>query len=239
MITSVSNDKIKEIIKLKDNKNMMQEKKFIVETMHLVEEAKKCGVLLETISLNDINLGVKNTVVSSNVMAKLSDLKTPSNVIGICKFLDESDDLSDKVLILDGVGDPGNLGTIIRSANAFGIKDIVLSKTSVNKYNSKVIRATEGMMFNLNVISRDLNEYIKELKNSGYKILVTDVTGGSDIRNINKDEKLAIVMGSEGSGVSDEIKKLSDENIYIKTSDSCESLNVAVATSIILYELAK
>ena len=239
MITSTSNEKIKNIIKLKDNKYMVEQQKFIVETKHIVQEAKKAGILLETLSLDEIDFGVPNTLVSKNVMERISDLKSSSNIIGICKFIDESDDLSDKVLILDGVQDPGNLGTIIRSANAFGVKDIVLSKTSVNKYNSKVLRATEGMIFNMNVITKDLASYINDLKEMNYKILVTDVTGGTDIRNISKEGKLAIIIGSEGNGVSDSIKKLSDENIYIKMNDTCESLNVAVATSIILYELKK
>ena len=132
--------------------------------------------------------------------------------------------------------DPGNLGTIIRSSLAFNVHDIVLSLNTVDIYTEKVIRSTQGMLFKVNIIRSDLETIIKDLKNKGYLILGTDVNLGVDARDI-KSEKMALVMGNEGQGVSSRIKKMCDKNLYIKMNKDVESLNVGVATSILLYEL--
>ena len=238
MITSTSNEKIKDIKKLKNTKTMNEEKKFIIEGEHLIIEAKKAGILLETLSINDVSFGVTNTLVSENVMKSISSLNTICPVIGICKIEEKDLELGNKIIILDGVSDPGNLGTIIRSANAFGFNDIILSKTCVKKYNDKVLRATQGMIFSMNVITKDLTEYIPYLKANGYDVYGTDVINGTNACDVKYD-KIAVVMGSEGLGLSNEVEELIDKNIYIKMNDTCESLNVAVASSIIMYELNK
>ena len=238
MITSTSNEKIKYIKKLRNNKTIYEEKKFIIEGEHLIIEAKKSGILLETFSINDACYGVSNTLVSENVMKSISSLNTICPVIGICKIEEKKAELGNKIIILDGVSDPGNLGTIIRSANAFGFSDIILSKSCVNKYNDKVLRATQGMIFSMNVVTKDLTESIPYLKDNGYSVYGTDVVKGTNVCNVN-DDKIAVVMGSEGLGLSNEVKELIDKNIYIKMNDTCESLNVAVASSIIMYELNK
>ena len=131
--------------------------------------------------------------------------------------------------------DPGNLGTIIRSSVAFNVDTIVLSDTCVDLYNSKVVRATQGMLFSVNIIKRDLKKLIPTLK--GYKIYGTKVDGGKSLKSIEKVKKFAIIMGSEGQGVRSDILDMCSDYIYINMNKSCESLNVAVATSIILYEL--
>lgn len=239
VIESKENKKIKYLNKLRNNKYMNEEKKFIVEGKHLVEEAKNTGILIETYSTNKINYDVTNNVVSSNVMQYISTLPSTPDVIGICNFIPEKKVLGNKIIILDGVRDPGNLGTIIRSAMAFDIDTIVLSKDSVNKYNEKVIRATQGMLFKVNVIERDLLRFIPSLINDGYNVYGTDVVNGKDITSINKTGKTAIVMGNEGTGVSKEVRSLLKENIYININKYCESLNVSVAASIIMYEISK
>lgn len=237
IISSVSNEKIKKVRKLKNNKEMQKEQKFIIEGEHLIIEAKKAGLLIETFSLNDESYGVTNTVVTKNVMQSISNLSTAPSVIGVCKFINEANNLGNKIIILDGVGDPGNLGTIIRSAKAFGFNDVILSDTCVKKYNEKVVRATQGMLFNTNIITRNLCEFIPFLKQNGYEIYGTDVNLGIDAKSVKNIGKIAVIMGSEGTGVSDEVKALVDKNIYIKMDEDCESLNVAVASSIIMYEL--
>ena len=237
MIESKDNKKIKYINKLKNSKLMNEDRKFIVEGKHLVEEAYKNNILLETISTSDTTYNVPNTIVSNNIMNYVSILKSKTDIIGICKFIDEKE-IGDKIIILDKVQDPGNVGTIIRSASAFNFDTIVLSLDSVNKYNDKLIRSSQGMLFNSNVIVKNIEEFIKELKNNNYTICATDVNDGKNVSEIT-DKKIALIMGNEGSGVSDKIKKLSDKNIYIPTNDKCESLNVAVAASIIMYELNK
>jgi len=237
MITSVDNKKIKEISKLNNKKYRKESGLFIIEGEHLVEEAYKHNLLLSVYSLYETNYP-NSEIVSELVMKKISNLDSIPNIIGVCKFKEESE-LGNKILILDGIQDPGNLGTIIRSAVAFSIDTVVLSNDTVDLYNSKVLRATQGMIFNINIISRDLFDFILKLKENNYKIYSTNVVNGIELKNIEFEEKCAIIMGSEGNGVKKEIQDMSDENIYINMNSLCESLNVGVAASIILYELNK
>ena len=150
MITSVDNKRIKEVSKLNNRKYRKEMSLFLVEGSHLVEEAYKHNLLVETYSLDE-NDYPNNNVVSENVMRKISSLDTVSNIIGVCKFKKENE-LGNKLLILDDIQDPGNLGTIIRSAVAFNVDTIILSNDTVDLYNPKVIRATQGMIFNINII---------------------------------------------------------------------------------------
>ena len=168
-------------------------------------------------------------------MEKISNQQSISYNVAVVNFIPE-DAINGNILILDNLQDPGNLGTIIRSATAFNINTIILSDDSVDLYNPKVVRATEGMIFNLNIIRRDLNKIIPVLKNLGYKLIGTDVKKGMDVRNIRK-ENVAIVIGNEGSGMKNETKNMCDEFINIKMMDTCESLNAGVAASIIMYEV--
>ena len=237
VIESVDNKKIKELRKLKTKKYRDEEKKFLVEGIHLVKEAYDSGSLIEVLLLegDDIDFNANVTYVSESVMKSLSDLETPYNIIGICNYPQEKE-IGNKVLMLDEIQDPGNLGTIIRSSVAFNIDTIILSKTSVDVYNSKVLRGCQGMNFHINIIRDDLIENIKNLKSKGYRVYTTDVNGGKELKSIKSPDKYVIIMGNEGKGVSFEASDLSDERIYINMNENCESLNVAVATSIILYE---
>lgn len=239
MIESLDNKKIKELRKLKDKKYRDKEKRYLVEGIHLVLEAYKKGDLLEIIlgENEDVDILVPKVYVSNQILKSLSSLETPYKVIGVCKYPNEDLELGDKLLILDGVQDPGNLGTIIRSSVAFNISTVVLGNNCVDLYNSKVIRACQGMNFHINIIRRNLKDFITNIKKEDYYILGTNVNDGSDLKSISNLSKYAIIMGNEGNGVSKEIQDMCDRNIYIKMNDKCESLNVAVATSIILYEL--
>ena len=240
LITSVDNNRIKFINKLKRKKYRDKENKFLVETFNLVEEASKEGVLLEVYILEGVSFPFEVSCdvfeVTSEVMNKIKEVNT-SNVIGVCKKKDFDSFLGNKILLLDGVGDPGNMGTIIRSSVAFGVDTVVLSLDSCDLYNDKVIRATEGAIFKINVIRDDLCSVINKIKTFNIPVYGTDVVNGIDVSSLNEDS-YAVVMGSEGNGVSLEVKELVDKNIYIKTNN-VESLNVAVATGIILYELNK
>ena len=236
MITSINNERIKEISKLNNKKYRKEKGLFIVEGEHLVEEAYKHNLLVEVYSLNETSYE-NSYIVTESVMKKISNLDSIPNIIGICKIKNE-EEIGNRILILDNIQDPGNLGTIIRSAVAFNVSTIVLSNDSVDLYNSKVIRATEGMIFNINIISRDLFSFVPSIKNQ-YKIYGTNVESGTLLKNVEKVEKCAIIMGNEGNGVKKELQKICDENIYIEMNKQCESLNVGVATSIILYELGR
>ena len=238
--TSVENDKIKDIKKLHQSKYRNMQNVFLVEGIHLVEEAYKKGLLKQLIieENNPFTLDVDTIVVSTNVMNSISDLDTPQGVMGICKKI-EPNEIKGNVLILDQIQDPGNLGTIIRSALAFNIDTIILSTDTVDLYNSKVIRASQGMIFHVNIISAELKTMIEYLKRKDYLIYGTRLESAQNIKNVEKGKNFAIIVGNEGNGVKKEILDLCDEYVYIKTNPMCESLNVGVAASIILYELEK
>ena len=240
LIESIDNDKIKKLKKLHQKKYRDIEDKYLIEGIHLVKEAYKSNDLLEVLLLEGqtVDFDCDITYVSKKVIKYLSNLETPYNIIGICKKNKEKE-IKGNVLILDDIQDPGNLGTIIRSSLAFNIDTIILSENSVDLYNFKVLRSSQGMNFHINIIKDNLSKRIRQLKNNGYTIYTTDVNEGKELKNIKFDKKCAIIMGNEGNGVSKEISNLSDEKIYINMNKNCESLNVAVATSIILYELNK
>lgn len=239
LYTSIENKKIKSIKKLEQKKFRDETSEFVVEGDHLVMEAFKANILKEVIALEGTiidKVDVEINYATSSVLKYISSLSTPPKVIGICKKIKEKP-LKDKILILDGIQDPGNLGTIIRNCVAFNISDIIVSSDTTDIYSPKVLRATQGMIFNVNIIKRDLGEIIYLLKNSGYTIYGTKVNGGKSVKNIEKKEKFAIIMGNEGNGVKKENLDLCSEYIYIDMNNKCESLNVGVATGIILYEL--
>lgn len=240
LITSLDNKKIKKYASLNTSRERYNEKLFLVEGMHLIEEAYKAGILVDILLLEDSSLSFtpnfEITYVTSDILRKVSNLTSYTNAIGVCKINDNHEIIGNHLLILDDVQDPGNLGTIIRSSKAFNVDTIILSTNSVDIYNDKVLRSTQGMLFTMNIIYADLEKEIPILKKEGYHLLGTDVNTGIDVRK-KKYSKYALVMGNEGHGVSDKIKALCDENLYIKMNDECESLNVGVATSILLYEL--
>lgn len=241
LITSLENEKIKKYMKLKDKKCRDQENQFMVEGEHLVIEAYRSGLLEEILLEQDevTVLDTEITYVTKEILEKLSMLETPSHIIGICKKKEEKRELGNQILLLDRIQDPGNLGTIIRSSKAFGVDTIVLGEGCCDLYNEKVIRSTQGIGFHMNIISRNLKDVILELKKQEIPILGTRVEYGDDIRELtNRDkEKYALIMGNEGRGVSSDLLDLCDKFIYIELDKDVESLNVAIATSILLYEL--
>ena len=239
LITSLNNEHIKELCKLNQKKYRDESDLFLIETKHLVLEAYKEGIVKELIlEQNEIfPLDVPTTYVTKQILKKLTNTDNPSNVMAVVEKIKEKDDIGEKILILDHIQDPGNLGTIIRSAVAFNIDTIVLSKDTVDLYNPKVVRSNQGMMFHINIISRDPIKFINGLKKKDYKIIGTKVTNGKDVRDAKIYSHFALVIGNEGQGISNDIDNLCDEYLYIKMNENCESLNAGVAASILLYEI--
>lgn len=188
LYTSIDNKKIKDIKKLNTKKYRDKVGLFLVEGEHLVLEAYKTGYLKELIlEENEIfPLDVETNYVTNNVLNYISELDTPQKVIGICKKI-ENNELGDRLLILDDIQDPGNLGTIIRSSVAFNIDTIILSDNSVDLYNSKVIRASQGLLFHMNIIRCDLLLELPRLKDLDYYIYGTKVTHGHDLKTLEKN----------------------------------------------------
>lgn len=243
VITSLENEKVKKYTKLKKRKYRDEYGEFIVEGMHLVLEAFKSGIIIELIMEENeaIPLPCPYVYVTKEIIKKVSEMETPTNIMALCKKLPDRDLIGSKFLILDEVQDPGNLGTIIRSAKAFNIDTVILSENSVDLYNPKVIRATQGMLFHLNVISRRINMILDVLKNKNIPIYGTGVDYGRDVCELNKKdrESFALIVGNEGNGLRSSTFEKCDKKLYIKMNERVESLNVAVATSILLYELNK
>jgi len=236
LITSVNNDKIKELVKLKDKKYRDSNNLFFIEGYDIVLEAYKNNCIKELYVLDGtlVDMDVPVTYVSYDVMKKISDMECVSEYYAVCNKKKELE-IGNRIIILDGIQDPGNLGTIIRSAVAFNFDTVVISKNTVDLYNPKVIRSTKGMLFNKNIIVRELSEFMLEL--SDYVIYGTDVISGDNVKNIDEVSKIAIVIGNEGRGISDSVRRLCNKFIYIPTSDDCESLNAGVAASILMYEV--
>lgn len=235
-LSSINNDKVKFWQKLSQKKYRDIEKLFLVEDEHLVNEALKMNVVKEIITIDkDAKYSVTTYYVTDKIMKLISSQVTSAKVIAVCHQLQERK-ADGNIIVLDKLQDPGNLGTIIRSAVAFDFDTVVLSNDSVDLYNPKVVRASEGMIFHINIIRTNIIDFLQNLDDEYLKI-TTDVESGKDIKDINFN-KCAIVIGNEGNGVSEEVKIICNEKVYIKMSDNCESLNASVSASILMYEVS-
>mgnify|MGYP004501593099 FL=1 len=240
LYTSIENNKIKEIKKLNQKKYRDKQQLFLVESRHLVLEAYKTGYLKTLILEQDeiFPLNIETMYVTNDIIHYLGETETPQTIMGVCEKVKEAETPGSKILILDNIQDPGNMGTIIRSAVAFGVDTIILGDGCVDLYNPKVVRSSQGMIFHMNFMRKNLLEWLPTIKGK-YQIIGTKVTHGKDIKTLEKNQKIGIIMGNEGNGIQEDILELCDEYVYIPMSDVCESLNVGVATSILLYELSK
>ena len=236
LITSVNNSKIKDLVKLKDKKYRDSNNLFFIEGKDIVEEAYKKSLIKELYVLEgtEVIFDIPFTYVGYDVMKKISDMESISEYYAVC-YKKRELDIGNRIIILDNIQDPGNLGAIIRSAVAFNFDTVVLSRGCVDLYNPKVVRSTKGMLFNINIIVRELESFINELDD--YIIYGTDVVNGNNIKNENIPSKVALVIGNEGRGISDNIKRLCNRFIYIDMNNKCESLNASVAASILMYEV--
>ena len=238
-ISSKQNTKIKEIGKLiSDNSYRKERKEFVIEGFHLLEMALEDRLVKAIFSLEpikNIDEKITNYIVSEDILKKISTQKNPQGVVAICSMRKEKEISHNNVLYLDGVSDPGNLGTLLRTALAFSFKDVILSKGSVSLYNEKTISSSQGAIFRLNIISGDEQNLIN-LKEKGYKILATEIKGSVVLKNIKKSDKQVLILGNEAHGVNEKILNLADERIRIDINE-IESLNVAICGAIMMHYL--
>ena len=238
-ISSKQNTKIKEIGKLiSDNSYRKERKEFVIEGFHLLEMALEDRLVKAIFSLEplkNIEEKITNYMVSEDILKKISTQKNPQGVVAICSMRKEKEISHNNVLYLDGVSDPGNLGTLLRTALAFSFKDVILSKGSVSLYNEKTISSSQGAIFRLNIISGDEQNLIN-LKEKGYKILATEIKGSVELKNIKKSDKQVLILGNEAHGVNEKILTLADERIRIDINE-IESLNVAIFGAIMIHYL--
>ncbi|NBK97913.1 MAG: RNA methyltransferase [Erysipelotrichia bacterium] len=241
-ITSSSNTKVKKWIKYHQKKYRDQDHCFLVEGEHLIEEAIQANALqVLLVRMNQINPfsdHYETYYVSDEIMDRLSTNVSQVNYIGVCIQKQVCFANFKKVLLLDDIQDPGNLGTIIRSAYSFGFEGVFVSKGCVDLYNEKVIRSTQGALFHLPVKQVDLKDLIPILQSKGYTVYATALAHAQPLSQYENIEQVALVFGNEGSGVHKDIIALCDASIKIEMM-AFESLNVAVAAGICMYHFRK
>lgn len=255
IITSKDNDMIKHIRKLKEKKERDISNEFVVEGIKMLEEAINEGADIKNVIVCDDCLGnskiatdllyeiAKENIiyVPEKIFKLISDVQTPQGILAVIEKPDTSKIKYDEdlFLILDNIQDPGNLGTIIRTADSINLKQIIIPKGSADPYNPKVVRSSMGAIFRVKIIEvENLAVAVKEMKKNNIKIMATDLRTDKSIYDVDY-KKSAIVIGNEANGVSEEILNLADEKIKIPMSGKTESLNAAVATGIILYNAIK
>ena len=253
VITSKDNEIVKHIRKLKDKKYREENNEFIIEGIKLLEEAinenaniKKVIICDDCNLENDIYNELKYEIakldciyVSEKIFEYISDVKSPQGIMAIIekdngnKEIDYNENV---ILILDNIQDPGNMGTILRTADSLNLKQIIISKGSSDVYNPKVVRSTMGAIFRINIIeSENLIKTVKDLKKHKISVVSTSLDTNKSIYDLEYN-KTAIIIGNEANGVSQELQDLSDNKVKIPLLGKTESLNASVATAIILYE---
>jgi len=242
-ITSRSNLVCLHIRKLGKSKSYRDEHgQFLCDGIKLLDEAVSCGAEIDIILTSEAleRSFPKDTRVyyaDESVIDSLSPLKNSQGLLFICRIVSivEYDLKTGTHLLLDNIQDPGNVGTIVRTANAFGIKSIILTDGSADLYNPKTIRASMGAVFKQDVIHMSISD-IKDLKKNGVKFIGSSNDDSSvDIKEADLKDSV-IILGNEGQGISEDLLVLCDEMIRIPVSPDCESINVAVAASIIMWE---
>ena len=238
IIKSESNEKYKYLNKLKKKKDRKKFNSFIVESIKIVEQIPddfECEFVFVNEDMKDYETDFKKIVFSNKLFDKLSLLENPEGVSALLKIKKAKEISSDKILLLDHMQDPGNLGTIIRSAEAFSFKDIILVNNCVDLYNEKTIRASMGSIFRLNFL--ELN--IDDLKNfKDYKLILADMNGKS-VDYYKSCDKIILAIGNEANGISKSLKDLSNDFVSIKMDGKIESLNAAIAASILMNNFSQ
>ncbi len=227
MITSKDNAKIKYARKLYNAKYRKENKQFIVEGSNLVEMAYNAKCIDYVITTDET---IEGLLVSEAVMKSLVKTVNPPSVCAVCNF-PQLTFKQNRVLVLDDIQDPGNLGTLLRSALAFNFDAVVCSNNTVDIYNDKVVRSSLGAMFFIPVIYTDLCEY---LQNSDNPTIGTFIDGDN---KLPKHDNYNLVIGNEGHGISAEVAKFCEIRYRININENIESLNAAVAGSILMFEL--
>ncbi len=242
-ITSVNNMLIKDLSLLKLKKYRDEQQHFILDDFDLIKIAYQHGLLVSLLKTSDYLLtesfaDVDIYEVTPQIIAKLSDIQSNIGIIGIAKYVQFPEKLGDKIVVLDGVQDPGNGGAIVRSAHAFGFDAVIVSNDGFDLYNAKFIRATKGSFFFLPCQRANIYAKIESLKQDNYSIIVTDLRDESQLlEDLHIKPPFALVLGNEGKGVSTAVKQLANIAIKIPIHPDVESLNVAVAGAICMYYL--
>ena len=255
IITSKDNENIKSIKKLKERKYRDLNNEYIIEGIKILKEAiqekaviKKIVICEECLANNIIDEKLLYEIakydclyVSKKIFEGLTDVSKPQGILAVVEKNNKKDINynEDIIVALDGLQDPGNLGTILRTLDSANLSQVIVSKDTVDAYNPKVVRSTMGAIFRVNIVeAENLKETLKEMKRHKYKVMCTDLTASKNIYEIDYNKKI-LVIGNEANGISKELLDMADEKIIIPMLGKTESLNASVATSIIVYEYVR
>ena len=237
MITSLDNKTVKELTKLHQKK--YREDRFLLLDEDLIKMAYENNYLDTLVYCDDLPFTFDNTIeVSREVLNKISK-KENLNFVGVGKHIVENDNYGNRIIILDHLQDPLNIGRIMEAAYLFGFDSVILSEESADIYNDKCLINSKGAIFKLNIIHKNLNEEVINLQNKGYKVYATGLRKKTkELHEVQASDKLAVILGNEGSGVDSHLMDISDEIIKIDMVN-IDSLNVGMAGSIIMYYFSK
>ena len=252
-VTGLQNPVVKAAAELKQKKYRTQNGLYLAEGLRTAEEAvaykavetlfyvatddERTMRLLEDAAAQNIKL----VCVSENAMKKIADTETPQGIIAVCKMrqpkLENLLASAKMLLVLDRVGDPGNIGTMLRTADAAGIGGLVLLKGCADIYAPKTVRSSMGSLFHIPVLSGvSEQEFVSAAKKAGYDLLVTCLDGADNLYKADLSGRIAFVMGNEAGGVSETLLEKADKRVYIPMAGRAESLNVAMAAGIVMFE---
>lgn len=238
-ITSKTNAKIKEICSLKDASVRQEKGLFLVEGFHLVEMAHLARNLVQIIALKPLkSMGeAEQIIVSTDILKKISNTISPQGVIGVCRTFPKEERIgSGKMVYLDDIQDPGNVGTIIRSASAFAFDMVILSEKCASVYNEKVISASQGAIFKIKVCEGN-ETILQAYKKEGFQIVVSTLAKAQELSKTVFAKNLVLVLGNESRGVRQEICEIATTLVKIPINN-IDSLNVAVAGGIFMNAIA-
>lgn len=256
VITSKDNEVVKSIKKLKEKKFRDEKNQYVVEGIKIVAEAIEENANIDSVVVCEdcVNDGTidkkllyeiakyKCIYVTEKIFDTLSDVSNPQGIMAVINRNEKNNSIDysqDFIVVLDGIQDPGNLGTILRTVDSAGLNQIILSKETADSFNPKVVRSTMGGIFRVNPIkSENLIETLKDLQNHGFEIVVTSLDTNNSIYDIDYHKK-AIVIGNEANGVSKEVQEMADKKVIIPMIGKTESLNASVAAGIMIYEYVR
>ncbi|MGX5377050.1 TrmH family RNA methyltransferase [Ligilactobacillus sp. LYQ135] len=251
VITSVNNSQVKAWSKLNTKKGRLNQQKYLLDGWHLVKEAIRTNEPIETIMVSPdfkylqeifVPEGADMIQITDNVVKHLSDTKHPQGVFAVVKIKQQNEinpeNVSGAWLFMDNVQDPGNIGTMVRTADAAGFTGIVFGNGTADVYNPKIVRSMQGSQFHLKMVSASLEPWIKAFKKAKKPVFGTELNPQARPYNqVGKHSDFALIMGNEGNGMQSDLLKQTSLNLYIPIVGKAESLNVAVAAGILMFQL--
>ena len=245
-LTSLKNQKVQGWRSLKEKKAREEQKSFLVEGVRMVREALSSSFEVKALIFRedynpdyDIPSDIPAYILPSHVFQSVSDTKTPQGIAAVLSLTTRPANGS-RLLALDGVQDPGNVGTIIRTADAAGFDGVIFGSDCADLYSPKVLRSTMGSIFRLGFsFPSSLPDTLSVLKNEGYSVISSQLDGDSFYERKNVSSRFVLIIGNEGNGISSAVKAVATHHLCLPMRGGAESLNASVAAGIMMYELTR